>query len=156
MKQECCPRLDPEPWDKKTLTWTNKRFAKDKVFCLFHVPITFGRTMKRLMRKVDAAGATCPDALCLSDHTSKWSMDVYLSVDKDLPGAEMQTLSGNYLSRVYEGPFSQTGTWCKDFASYAAEKGVKTGKMFMWYTTCPKCAKKYGRNYVAILAEIVG
>jgi hypothetical protein len=24
----------------------------------------------------------------------------------------------------------------------------------MWYTTCPKCAKKYGKNYVVILAEI--
>jgi hypothetical protein len=26
-------------------------------------------------------------------------------------------------------------------------------KWYMWYTTCPKCAKKYGKNYVAILAE---
>jgi len=24
----------------------------------------------------------------------------------------------------------------------------------MWYTTCPKCAKKYGKNYVVIIAEV--
>ncbi|WP_369688185.1 hydrolase [Anaerophaga thermohalophila] len=23
----------------------------------------------------------------------------------------------------------------------------------MWYTTCPKCAKKYGKNYVAIVGQ---
>jgi len=27
-------------------------------------------------------------------------------------------------------------------------------KMYMWYTTCPKCAKKYGKNNVIILANI--
>ena len=25
---------------------------------------------------------------------------------------------------------------------------------YMWYTTCPKCAKKYGKNYVVILGQI--
>ncbi len=27
-------------------------------------------------------------------------------------------------------------------------------KQFMWYTTCPKCAKKYGKNYVAMVAQL--
>ena len=28
------------------------------------------------------------------------------------------------------------------------------GRVFFWYTTCPKCAKAYGENYVVGLAEI--
>ncbi|HZH72463.1 MAG TPA: hydrolase [Mariniphaga sp.] len=24
----------------------------------------------------------------------------------------------------------------------------------MWYTTCPKCAKKYGRNFVVIVGKV--
>jgi hypothetical protein len=24
----------------------------------------------------------------------------------------------------------------------------------MWYTTCPKCAQKYGKNYVVIIAQV--
>ncbi|MGE5758418.1 MAG: hydrolase [Sideroxydans sp.] len=27
-------------------------------------------------------------------------------------------------------------------------------KLYFYYTTCPKCAKKYGKNYVVILAEV--
>ena len=30
----------------------------------------------------------------------------------------------------------------------------KDGTIFYYYPTCPKCAKKYGKNYVVIFAKI--
>jgi len=151
----CCPEFDPAPWDGKVLEWNNKKFVKDKVFTLFYIPINFGGVMKKLDEKIRSAGATIPDYLGLSDHTSLWNIDVYIAVDKEIPDAENTTISGKFLSKVYEGPYSDTGKWCKEFAEYAKTKGVKTGKMYMWYTTCPKCEKKYGKNYVVIVAEII-
>ena len=151
---ECCPKFDPAPWDGKTFEWNNKLFIKDKVFTLFYMPVNFGKVMIRLNAKVEKARATMPDWICLSDHTSKWNMDVYLAVDKEVPGAENTSLSGKFLSKVYEGDFKETGKWCKDFETYAAGKSSKIKKMYMWYTTCPKCAKKYGKNYVVIVAQV--
>ncbi len=110
--------------------------------------------MKRLDEKVTKAGAQIPDSLCLSDHTSKWNMDVSLAVDKEIPGAENTTLNGRFYSKVYEGPFKDTGMWSKDFESIVKSKGYNIKKWFMWYTTCPKCAKKYGKNYVAIVSQV--
>jgi hypothetical protein len=81
-------------------------------------------------------------------------MDLYLSVDKEIEGAENVTLNGKYLTKVYDGGFKETGKWSEDFKNYAKEKGYKIKKWYMWYTTCPKCAKKYGHNYVVIVAEI--
>ncbi|MBN1944891.1 MAG: hypothetical protein JW797_04405 [Bradymonadales bacterium] len=153
METGCCPPFQPEPWDEKTITWENKKFLKDKVFCLFYMPIGFGRTMKRMMQKVQAASAECPDYVCLSDHTSKWNMDVYLAVDRDIPDTEMHTISGQFLSKVYEGPFRETAKWCDDFAEYARSQSAQIEKQYMWYTTCPKCAKVYGKNYVVILGK---
>ena len=147
----CCPEFDPIPWDDRTFEWKNKRFIKDKVFTLFYMPMNFSKAMKRLDEKLTKAGATMPDYLCLSDHTSKWNMDLYLAVDKDVPGAENTTLSGNFFSKVYEGPFRDTEKWCKDFESIVKSDGLTIKKMYMWYTTCPKCAKKYGKNYVVIV-----
>ena len=151
---QCCPKFDPAPWDEKTLEWNNKRFIKDRVFTLFHIPINFGSVMKRLDEKVRKSGAAIQDGLGLSDHTSKWNMDIYLAVDKEVPGAENTTLSGKFLSKVYEGDFKETGKWCQDFQSYARGKNVDVKKWYMWYTTCPKCAKKYGKNYVAIIGKV--
>jgi hypothetical protein len=111
--------------------------------------------MKRLDERVRKAGARMPDCLALSDHTSKWNMDIYLAVDREIPDSENVTLSGKFFSKVYEGDFKETGKWCKDFEGRAKSKGLKIKKWYMWYTTCPKCAKKYGKNYVVIIDQVV-
>lgn len=151
---ECCPPFDPEPWTDTRITWEGKKFIKDKVMTAFYMPLNFGGVMKRLDKAVRVAGATMPDFLCLSDHTSPWNMDLYLAVDKDLPGVKNTTLSGKYFSKVYEGPFQDTGKWMKDAAAAAQSKGMTVKKWYMWYTTCPKCAKKYGKNYVVVIGEV--
>jgi len=151
---ECCPKFDPAPWDDKIIEWKDKKFIRDKVLSFFNMPVNFGKVMTRLNAQVEKAGVAIPDWLCLSDHTSKWNMDIYLAVDKEIAGADNVTLSGKYFSKVYEGPFRDTGKWCKDYENLAKTKGLKTKKWYMWYTTCPKCAKKYGKNYVTILAEV--
>ena len=150
----CCPQIDPTLWDDKIFQWENKRFVKDRVCTFFFMPLNFSQVMKRLNKKVRESGAVMPDWLCLSDHTSKWNMTVYLSVDKELPSAENVTLSGKFLSKVYDGPFKDTGKWCQNFENHAKAKGLIIKKMYMWYTTCPKCAKKYGKNYVVIISEV--
>jgi len=151
---ECCPKFDPEPWDDKVFDWENKLFVREKVATFFYMPINFGKVMRKVMKKFDENGVTLPENLCLSDHTSKWNMDIYLGVDKELPGAGNQRLSGKFYSRVYEGNFNKTGEWCKDFEEHAKSKGFEVKKWYMWYTTCPKCAKKYGKNYVVVIGEV--
>ncbi|MFH1821522.1 MAG: hydrolase [Methanobacteriota archaeon] len=152
--EQCCPKFDPKPWDGKIIEWKNKRFIKDKVFTIFHIPMNFGKAMKRLDEKVRKAGAKMPDWLCLSEHTSKWNMDVYLAIDREIPDAENVAISGKFLSKVYEGPYRDTGKWCHDFEAYAKSKNLEIKKRYTWYTTCPKCAKKYGKNYVAIIGKV--
>lgn len=153
-EEECCPKFDPKPWDGQVLDWEHKRFVKATVLTVFYMPINFGGVIKRLIEKVETATAKMPDWLCLSDHTSKWNMDLYLAVDRKIPGAENVTLSGKFLSKVYEGSFKDTSKWCDDFKEYAKKRNFEIKKWYMWYTTCPKCAKKYGKNYVAIIAEV--
>ncbi len=151
---ECCPQFDPTPWDNNTFGWDKKKFIKDKVRTFFYMPMNFGTAMKRLNAKVEAAGADMPDWLCLSDHTSKWNMDLYLAVDREVKDAVNVELTGNFISKVYEGPFKNSGKWMKDFESFSKGKGLNLLKSYQWYTTCPKCAKKWGKNYVVIIGQI--
>jgi len=150
----CCPRFNPEPWDGKVLEWDNKKFIKDKVFTIMYIPMNFGGVISRMMKKVESAGAKNLDYLALSDHTSPWNMNLLLAVDREVTGAANMTLSGKFLSKVYEGDFKETGKWVEDFKKYAAKAGYKIKKWYMWYTTCPKCAKVYGKNYVVTIAEL--
>lgn len=154
LEQECCPQFNPALWDNQIFEWDNKKFIRDKVFTILYMPVNFGSAMKRLNQKVEKAGALMPDSLCLSEHTSPWNMNLHLAVDKDVPDAANSTFSGKFFSRVYEGSYSDTGKWTEDFKKAAKEQGLETRKMYMWYTTCPKCAKKWGKNYVVIISRI--
>ena len=137
----CCPEFNPVPWGDQTFNWENKRFIRDKVFTVFYMPVNFGQAMKRLDRKVTAAGASVPDWLCLSDHTSKWNMDLYLAVDKDVQEAENTTISGNFYSRVYEGPFKDTGKWCKDLRKKPGPKDYPSKNVHVVHNLPEMCQK---------------
>lgn len=150
----CCPIFDPAPWNEKSFTWENKRFIKARVFSFFYIPINFGKVITRLMKLCEANNAKCLDWMCLSDHTSKWNMNIYLAVDKEVPGVENVFLSGNFYSKSYEGDFKETGNWCKDYNAHLASKNLKVNHLFMWYTTCPKCSKHYGKNPVVIVGNV--
>lgn len=150
----CCPKFDPEPWDGKVFQWQNNRFIRDHVFTLFYIPMNFAKVMKRLDEKVKLAGAEIPGFVCLSDHTSQWNMDLYLAVDREIPNAENVSLSGKYFVKVYEGSYKYAGRWCKEFEDEVKARGMNVLRCFIWYTTCPKCAKKYGKSYVAIVGEV--
>lgn len=118
------------------------------------MPLNFGKVITRAMSFIEKSGAKIPDNLCLSDHRSRWKMDIYLAVDQEIAGADNVSLSGNFYSQVYEGNFKDTDKWCQDFKALVEKKGKKIKKWYMWYTTCPKCAKKYGHNYTVIIGEL--
>jgi len=149
----CCPKFDPSLWDGKTVTWKSKKFIKGNVITLFYIPLNFGGVITKLMKKIKNAGAKTPDWLCLSDHTSRWNMDLYVAVDKEIPNTTNVQLSGKFFCKVYEGDFKETGNWTNDFEVVVKNKNLAKKKIYLWYTTCPKCAKKYGKNYVAFFAE---
>jgi hypothetical protein len=151
---ECCPRFDPSPWDDRMIAWDQKLFLQDRVRSLVHIPLNFGAVMKRSMAAIAAADAIPDEMIVLSDENSLWGADVYIAVSKEIPGARMAALSGTYLAKVFEGPYRNIKNWIAEMKSFVERKGKSLRKLYFFYTTCPKCAKKYGKNYVVILAQV--
>lgn len=150
----CCKRFDPGPWNEKEVAFHEKLFLKDRVAGIFHIPLNFGRVMVKNMEKIQKAGALAREPLMLSDENSLWGSDIYIAVEKEVPGAETRRISGSFLAKVFEGPYSGMGKWIKEMEAFVKSKGKTAKKMYFFYTTCPKCAKAYGKNYTVILAEI--
>ncbi len=42
----------------------------------------------------------------------------------------------------------------KEMEAYVNRKGRQVKKTYFFYTTCPKCAKAYGKNYVVAVSEV--
>ena len=150
----CCPRFDPEPWNEKEVEFDERLFLKDHVRTLFHIPLNFGRVMVRNMERIKQADGLSPEPLLLCDTVSLWRTEVYIAVSKEIPGAEMARVSGKFLTKVFEGPYKDSGKWLQSMKEYMISKGNAIKKMYFYYTTCPRCAKVYGKNYTVILAEL--
>ena len=151
----CCPRFDPAPWEDTTVDWEDKLFLKDSVRCLFRIPLNFGSVMTRNMERIGAADAGTPgECLVLSDCVSLWRTDVFLHVSKEVPGAEHVRLTGRYRTAVFEGHYKNSGCWAQEMTDRMQAEGEALKKILFYYTTCPKCAEAYGKNYVVLLAQV--
>ncbi len=150
----CCQRFDPAPWNEKEIELTNRIFIKDRVFGIFHIPLNFGQVIVRNMEKIKKADALTKTAFMLSDENSLFGSDIYIEVSKNVPETNIVHVPGKFLTKVFEGHYSKMGEWIKEMEKYVQAKGKKMKKMYFFYTTCPKCAKYYGKNYVVILAGI--
>ncbi|NMC51168.1 hypothetical protein GYA54_00365 [Candidatus Kuenenbacteria bacterium] len=146
-----------ESWQDKEITWQDKIFVKDHVTSFLHMPLNMGQKIIRNMVLIENAKARVSYQLMLADEKSLWGADIYIDVNPPaggLPGAKMAKISGTFLTKVFEGPYQNAGKWAKEMAEYVKAKGKEMKKLYFSYTTCPKCAKAYGKNYVVLFAQV--
>ncbi|MFC2035416.1 hydrolase [Chloroflexota bacterium] len=155
---ECCPAFDPEQWDEKEFTWKDKLFVKDTMIQFMHMPLPgmFGKAVGKMLKKIEDAEANpdIEDFIMLATESSPWRGEVYINATKEVPHAENVKISGTFITRVFDGPYSAIPRWVKEMAQYVAQKGKTIKKYYFYYTTCPKCAKTRGHNYIVAFAEI--
>ncbi len=150
----CCPRFDPAPWDGQTFVFDNKLFVKANTMSFFHIPVNMGSVFPRVWKKIEKEKASEEGFLVLSCDPSPWKSEHYFAVDKDIPGEEMVKLSGTFLSKVFEGDFREARNWMEQMEEHVKAKGKTMKKLYFFYTTCPKCAQYYGKNYVVAFAQV--
>ena len=154
----CCPKFNTEPWDKKTHNWKNKLFIKDTVNQIFHKPLpsSMKKTIGNMWEKAQASKADpeIKEFILMATDPSPWKSELYMSVTKEVPDAENVKLSGTFLTKVFDGPYNAVPKWIKEMDEYVASQGKKTKKYYVYFTTCPKCAKIYGHNYAVFFAQV--
>ncbi len=150
----CCAPLDVARWDGGRVTWQDKPFVRDHIRAFLHIPLNFGAVMKRDHAAIEAAQAYAEEPLWLSDEVSQWGSDLYMAVDRDVPGARIEKLSGTFLTKVFEGPYRDAGEWMRAMEAYVRGEGEKVERMYFFYATCPKCAKRLGKNQVVLFAKL--
>lgn len=146
----CCPQFDPAPWDNKEIVWTDKMFIKEYTRSFMYMPLNMGSMMKNAWSNVEKAEASpdMKDWVMLSRDISPWKCEHYLAVNKEVPNSENVKISGTFLTKVFEGPYREAKNWYQEMQKLAEEKGVDNKNIYFYYTTCPKCVKKWGKNYV--------
>ena len=100
------------------------------------------------------ATSTIEDFLLLAYDTSPWNSELYMTVTNEVYGIKNVKLTGTYLSKVFEGPYKNTRIWCNEMQEWVKTQGKTLKKNLIYYTTCPKCAKHYGKNHIVYFAQV--
>lgn len=152
----CCPRFNPAGWDGQELHFKDKRFLRAKTISVAHIPLNMGKVFARVQAAMAAARAVDPThGLVLSREVSAFSAEHLFAVTGDVPGEEMASVSGDFLTRVFEGDYGQVRHWHGEMEALARARGREPKAVWFFYTTCPKCAKVYGKNPVVGVVELV-
>lgn len=150
----CCARLDEARWDNQAFTWKDKPFVKDHIREFLHMPLNFGSVMVRDHAAIERAQAYAQEPLWLVDEVSPWGADVYMATDRDVPDMHMAYLSGNFLTKVFTGPYRDLGEWVGQMKAHVTSQGKALDKLYFFYATCPKCAEQFGKNQVVAFARV--
>ena len=150
----CCPRFDPSGWDGRDLSFQNKMFVRAKTKSIAHIPVNMGSVFRKTFKAIEEANAQKDDDfIVLSRNQSAWSGEHLFSVTKEVPGQEMVHLSGEFLTKVFEGPYKKVPSWHDEMVQLTKARGKDPKDVYFFYTTCPKCAKAHGKNYVVAVAR---
>lgn len=152
----CCAVPDTSGWDEKEITFKDKRFVRMYTRSFLYVPLNMTKVMTALQKMVDEAGASMParEAMILSRDMSPWKAEQLYAVSKTIDGADNVVLNGEFLTKVFEGPYQNARKWYDALHKFASSRGKEIKDTYFFYTTCPKCAKHYGNNYVIGFASI--
>jgi len=157
--QECCPKFDEKKWDKKTFNWDKKLFIKESIPTLFHIPLPsmIGKRMTKMFNLAEKSNANIldkTDALVLFHDPSAFKSEIFYSVTTQVESANNTKLSGDFVACVYDGPYNAIPKFMKETEKYLEEQGKSAKDYYVHYAYCPKCAKKYGHNYMILFAEV--
>ncbi len=154
----CCPEFDPLPWEDKIHQWSEKPFVKASIPTFLHMPLPssmnkmMGQTWKMIQ---DAKADPAVEEFCvISKDPSPWRSDYYFAVVHEVAGACNTKISGTFISKVYDGDYRHTPKFIKLAKKSVEAKGHKMQDTYVFYTTCPKCAKKWGHNYIVVFVKI--
>lgn len=152
----CCAVPNISEWDEKEITFKDQKFIRMYTRSIFYMPLNMSKVMTAIQKQAEDASASMPpqEVMILSRDISPWKAEQLYGVTKSVKGADNVVLNGNFLTQVFEGPYQNAGKWYESLTKYAKSKKKAIKKVYLFYTTCPKCAKHYGKNYTIGIAEI--
>lgn len=152
----CCAVPNVSAWDEQEVEFDNQHFIRMHTRSFLHIPLNMSKIMTELQAVAEAASAEMPpqEVMILSRELSPWKAEQLYAVTKTIPGVDCITLSGKFMTKVFEGPFQNAKKWYEQLTKYVKTNGGDPKEIYFFYTTCPKCAKHYGKNYVIGLASI--
>lgn len=153
-KEVCCPKLDREDWDNKTITWKDKYFLERRYWSPMGMPVGINheKVITGLFDEAKNRGYKSPKDVRVYSISGLLRSNYMIEVigakksDRNIVHYDKAV----FKTRYFQGPYKDLRIPIKELDK--KYKGVK--EWVMWYATCPKCAEKYGGDITVVMARV--
>ena len=146
--------FDPEPWDGKDLQWQDKRFVKDRVISFLSHSVGLRQCNERT--SVQSRQRARPLKPCSSCQTrTQWRRDAYRGHEGCAGRKHGQHLRDVPLQGFLRRTVPEHSEMDRGDEDLRAEQGQEPSKTVFLLYDMPEMREKYGKNYVAILAQSI-
>ena len=150
----CCPVFHPEVYDHQVFDFKDIDFISTKSKTFLHMPLNLGKVMTETQKAIDESEATLKDQyLILSKDTSAFQTSHLFAVSKAVKDYPRVKLTGEYEARVFDGQYQDVYKFKKILETEVNNNHKVIEDQWVFYTTCPKCAKVYGHNYMVFFTK---
>jgi len=121
--EPCCPKFNIQKRDEKTHHRDKKMFIKESMRTFFHIPrpATISKKISNAWKEIQAQNAYSgknEDYLILFHDPSAFKSDIFLTTDKKVEGFENVEISGDFESKVFEGPYQDAPKFMKQMEKH--------------------------------------
>ncbi len=148
-----CPRLDPAQWEGTRHAWKDRPFVVEPYRAIAHIPLGITGKLERIMPDLKARGLLADPVQVLFRNERFFGGELWIALSREEPGLATRRISGEFLSKYFEGQYRQAGQWYRQAAEACRAAGTEAAELLAWYATCPKCAEKLGHVQAVIFAR---
>lgn len=150
----CCPVFHPEEYDHKVFDFKDIDFISAASKSFLHMPLNLGKVMTETQKVIDENDASLKHQyLILSKDTSAFKTSHLFAVSKEVTNHHVVKLSGEYTARVFDGQYQDVPKFMKLLDTEIQNNHNVIDDQWVFYTTCPNCAKVYGHNYMVFFTK---
>ena len=154
MTARCCPRLDPAEWDKLFWVWDKKPFYAARFWSIFNLPLTLDSAIRKAVQDIESRGVGDEEPLLFQRDEAMLHSTLLVSIKKYVDDLPVETVSGRFYSRLFEGKYSDSGRFAKEVNSDLKLRGLSQVELMFYYPTCADCLMKRGVGQVVVFARV--
>ncbi|MBD3387708.1 MAG: hypothetical protein GF416_01555 [Candidatus Altiarchaeales archaeon] len=154
MDSVCCSRLNPLHWDMVFWDWDRKPFYNVVYWSIMHIPLNMNSAMEKAAREIREHGLEDENPIMLSRGEVMFQSSLLISIKEYTDELPVETLTGRYYTRLFEGRYNDKGRYVKETRSDLEGRGLKAREFMFYYPTCPACFQKTKKAQMVVFAEL--
>ncbi len=152
--RNCCRRLGPGAWDRRFWSWDDKPFYRATYLTFFNIPLNLDSVVEKAVEEIGSHNLWTEPMIYLGRDETAFHSSVLISVSRFTDQLPIETLSGRYYSRLFQGPYADSGKYVRETKTDLREQGSDAGETYMYHATCPRCIGEGKPPQTVVFAEV--